>query len=300
MKDLVRDLERALGERGTWETATARALFDALIPGRSGRRRSADHERVFWQLAGFCLRPGFGDPMDAARVALLAPLAPERLSFPDQTRGWQQFFIAWRRVAAGMTEPQQLALRALADPWLAPPEARPKRPKGAKPLADPEMLDMVASLERVPASRRAELGGWILERTWTDDDPRLWAAVGRLGARVPAYASVDHVVAPKAVERWIEQLLRVKWEKQDKRDSAASISAAAVALARVTGDRARDLSESVRKDVARRLTSAGATGEQVRPVLELVAIAEAERAAFWGESLPVGLRLAAEPPGGGA
>jgi len=288
-KDLVRELERALGERATWDTATTRALFDVLAPGKSGRRRSPDHERVFWQLAGFCLRPGFGDPMDPSRVALIAPLVPERLSFPDQTRGWQQFFIAWRRVAAGMSDAQQAALRDLADPWLAPAEARPKKtPKGAKPLADPEMLDMVALLERVPATRRAELGGWILERTWTDRDPRLWAALGRIGARVPAYASLDHVIAPQIVERWFDQLLREKW------DQIPSAPDAAVALARLTGDRARDLSEPVRKEVVRRLTTVGAREESIRAVKEVVAIEEEDRAAFWGESLPVGLRLATE------
>ncbi len=281
MKDLVRDLERLLGERAAWDTATARALFDALAPGRSGRRRSPDHERVFWQLAGFCLRPGFGDPGDPARIALLAPLASERLSFPDQARGWQQFWIAWRRVAAGMGDVHQIALRDLADPWLAPSEARAKmkKQKGAKPLADPEMLDMVASLERVPAARRAELGGWILERTWTDRDPRLWAAIGRLGARVPAYASVDHVVGAHVAERWIEQILREKW------DQVPGAAEAAVALARVTGDRARDLAEPVRREVARRLTAIGAIEAHVRAVLELVAVEEQERAAFWGEEV---------------
>jgi hypothetical protein len=288
VKDLVRELERLLGERATWDTAAVRALFDVLAPGRSARRRSPDHERVFWQLAGFCLRPGFGDPLDAPRVAALAPLAPERLSFPDQTRGWQQFFIAWRRVAAGMSDAHQVVLRDLADPWLAPSEARAKKPKGAKPLADPEMLDMAASLERVPAARRAELGGWILERTWTDRDPRLWSAVGRLGARAPAYASVDHVVAPPVVERWIEQILRQKW------DQVPAAAEAAISIARVTGDRARDLSEPVRKEVARRARAAGVEEAHVRAVLELAAVEEAERATFWGESLPVGLRLAGE------
>jgi molecular chaperone DnaK (HSP70) len=290
VKDLVRELERHLGERATWDTATARVLFDVVAPGRSARRRSPDHERVFWQLAGFCLRPGFGDPMDGARVATIAPLAPERLSFPDQTRGWQQFFIAWRRIAAGMGEPHQVVLRDLADPWLAPSEARPKKQKGARPLADPEMLEMAASLERVPASRRAELGSWILEQTWTDRDPQLWGALGRIGARIPAYASVDHVIVAHVVEGWVDQLLRAKW------DQIPTAAEAAVRLARVTGDRARDLSAGLRKSVARRLEAIGAAEAQVRAVTELVAVEEEERAAFWGESLPVGLRLAGGGP----
>jgi molecular chaperone DnaK (HSP70) len=286
VKDLVRDLEKLLGERATWTTPTARALFDALAPGRGGRRRSPDHERVFWQLAGFCLRPGFGDPLDPARIATLAPLAPTRLTFPDQARGWQQFWIAWRRVAAGLDEAQQSSLRDVVDPWIAP-DGTKKKPKGAKPQAEPEMLDMASTLERVARERRGDLGGWLVDRTFVDRDPQLWAKVGRLGSRVPAYAPIDRVVSPIVAERWIDQLLRRKWEPAD----APILIEAAVRLARVTGDRARDVGDGVRKLVAKRLVSAGATEEQIRPVNELVAIEEAERVAFWGESLPVGLRL---------
>jgi hypothetical protein len=286
-KDLVRELERLLGERGTWDTAVARALFDALAPGKSARRRSPDHERVFWSLAGFCLRPGFGDLLDASRVEAIAHLVSERLAFPDQARGWQQFFIAWRRVAAGLDDARQVALCELADPWIVSAGAtqRAKKPKGTRPLADPEMLEMAASLERTPSQRRAALGAVLLERTWTDRDPRLWAALGRLGARVPAYASVDHVVAAHVVERWVDHLLREKW------DQVPTAVDAAVRLARVTGDRARDLSDKVRTDVKKRLAAAGASAEQVRAVSELVTVEADERATFWGESLPVGLRL---------
>ena len=120
------------------------------------------------------------------------------------------------------------------------------------------MLELASSLERVPSARRAELGGWILERTWTDRDPRLWAAIGRIGARVPAYASLDHVVASAVVERWVEQLLREKW------DSLPGAADAAVRLARVTGDRARDLSERIRAEVKKRLVATGASVDHVR------------------------------------
>jgi len=62
-------------------------------------------------------------------------------------------------------------------------------------------------------------------------------------------------------------------------------------LARVTGDRTRDLSEPLRQEVARRLERARARPEWVVSVREFVPIAEAERAEFFGEELPVGLRL---------
>jgi hypothetical protein len=67
---------------------------------------------------------------------------------------------------------------------------------------------------------------------------------------------------------------------------------AAVELARRTGDRARDVSDRVRAEVERRLTKVGAAEPWLRAVREVVEVEEADRAAFFGEGLPVGLRLA--------
>jgi molecular chaperone DnaK (HSP70) len=285
VKDLVRELERLLGERASWTTALARDLFDVLAAEARGRRRSADHERVFWLLVGYCGRPGFGAPGDEDRAARLAPLFAERVLFPAEMRNWQQFWIAWRRLAAGLDAGAQTAMRDALDPLLAPSTARLKKPKGWKLEAEGDLLDLASSLERVAPARRSELGGWILERTWTSRDPRLWAALGRLGARVPAYAGLHHVVSALVAERWLDHLLREKW------DTLPSAAEAAVRLARVTDDRARDVSERVRREVERRLTAASARPEWIRAVREHVPVEEAERAAFFGEGLPVGLRL---------
>src|SRR5580698_6330474 len=132
---------------------------------------------------------------------------------------------------------------------------------------------------------RPGLGGWVLDRTWTERDPRLWAAIGRLGARVPTYASVHHVVAPIVAERWLDHLLREKW------DTVPTAIAAAVALARRTGDRARDISDATAREVEKRLAAIGAKPEQVRAVREVVTVDASERAEFFGDALPIGLRL---------
>jgi molecular chaperone DnaK (HSP70) len=284
VRDLVRDLERLLGERAQWTTETNRALFDALVPNLRARRRSADHERVFWLLAGWCVRPGFGDALDGQRVTALMRVFDERLAFPNEARGWQQFWVAWRRAAGGLDEAAQMRIRDFVDPYLAPAGAGSKRPK--KPaLSLDDALDMASALERLPPPRRSELGGWVLERTWTDRDPRLWAAIGRLGARVPSYASVHHVVSPMIAERWVDHLLREKWE------SVPTAVGAAVQLARRTGDRVRDVSDRVRLDVEKRLVAAGAKTEHVQAVREVVPVGESERATFFGDALPLGLRL---------
>jgi hypothetical protein len=173
----------------------------------------------------------------------------------------------------------------LLDPFLAPAEKRMKKPKGIRAEPDADVVDLAASLERVSPARRSELGGFLLERTWTDRDPRVWAAIGRIGARVPAYASVHHVVAPGTAERWIDHLLRDKWH------DLPTAPRAAMDLSRMTGDRARDVSDRVRKEVIKRLETVGARAEWILAVREVVAMEEADRAAFYGEGLPVGLAL---------
>ena len=122
-------------------------------------------------------------------------------SASQQARSWQQFWIALRRIAPGLSEDVQVLLRSLTDPWLAPAELKLKKPKQFRPLALEEQLELASWLERVPVEFRIELGRWLLERTWTSRDPRLWAALGRIGARVPAYASAHHVLPPSIVER---------------------------------------------------------------------------------------------------
>lgn len=285
-KDLPRELERLLGERRGWTLETNRALFDALSEGRQARRRSEDHERVFWMLAGYCLRPGFGAPHDPQRVAQLVPFFESGVAAGANARSWQQFFIAWRRVVAGLREETQTRLLGLLEPFWAPSELKLKRPKSLKAAeASFEILELLASLERVPEPRRRALGEWLVERTFRQRDARLWSALGRVGARVPGYASAHHVVAPHVAESWLTHVLSERWNEMP----AAAVTAAQ--LARVTDDRARDVSPAARAEVIRRLEAVGTDPELVRTVREHVPVVDAERAAWFGEELPLGLRL---------
>jgi molecular chaperone DnaK (HSP70) len=285
VKDVLRDLEKTLNDRLTWTMETCRFVCDRLLINTGSRRRSPNHERAYWLLLGFCLRPGFGDPGDPSRIERAWPLFEGRLGFPNEVQGWQQFFIAWRRMAGGLTETMQESIRDAMDPIVAPKDAGLKPPKRV-PEDGGEALVMLAALERVSAKRRALLGDWIVEKTWTNDDARLWTAIGRVGARVPVYASLHHVVPVRNAETWIERLLRLKWE------SVATAQHAAVQLSRVTGDRARDVSERLRKEVEKRLTQMNAKPTWITAVRELVEVGEEERVAILGEGLPIGLKLA--------
>jgi molecular chaperone DnaK (HSP70) len=285
VKDLLRTWERVLGPKKTWDLEQNRTLCDVLLSGYKARTRSEDHERVFWMLTGQCLRPGFGHALDPERVAVVCAQFDAGLSFRDAERNWQQYWIAWQRVAGGLDEAMQGRIRALGDPVLAPPELKLKKPKGFRPGALGDLLSLASHLERVEPGRRVTLGGWILDRTWSDRDPRLWTYLGRIGARVPSYASAHYALPNSVVERWVEQLLRERWSE------VPTAAQAAVSLARVTGDQTRDLNPKLRQDVARALERAGVAEELRRAVLELVPITRAQREQQLGDDLPLGLRL---------
>lgn len=282
-KDLVRNLERLLGPRNEWNLATNRALFDVVGPKHAARKRSADHERVYWMLSGYTLRPGFGHLLDRQRTALLLPVFKQGLQFNDQVRGWQQFLIAWRRVLPGMTEPEQTETLATLLPHAGRIATRQKASRGFQNIVQPELLDLIGFIERVTPGKRADIGNTLIERTWTEQEPKLWEAIGRLGARVPVYASLHHVIEPRTVEGWLEQLLREKWDKIPGATLAAS------RMARITGDRARDISDAARRDVAERLQREHAAPSQIRCLEELIEVAPSEGAAQYGDELPVGL-----------
>ncbi len=190
---------------------------------------------MFFQLAGFLLRPGYGDPLDPQRVSALVPLWEQRLAFPDESNGWRAYWIAWRRIAGGLGESAQLKIRDTLDPFLDEVNKNRKKPKGVRAEPLEEVLFLASALERAPVERRTELGAWLLEKTWTSRDPAVYAALGRLGARVPAYASLHHVVPARTAQAWLEQVLKADWRE------IQSAPFAAVQLARVTGDRTRDV-----------------------------------------------------------
>jgi ABC-type taurine transport system substrate-binding protein len=81
----------------------------------------------------------------------------------------------------------------------------------------------------------------------------------------------------------LEQLLREKWE------TIPTATKAAARMARLTGDRARDVSEGLRREVLSRLQQYNAASELIQTVSEVVAAAANDVASGYGEELPVGL-----------
>ncbi|WP_049763781.1 Hsp70 family protein [Polaromonas naphthalenivorans] len=298
-------LERLLGDRAQWTTPVLRQLFDALWQRARGRRRSAEHERVWLNLAGYGLRPGFGDALDAWRVQQLWTLFAPGVQHVNDKQVGAEWWTLWRRVAGGLDVPSQLRLLDDFAFNLQISEEGADGFEGAKPVKGSlgDMLRLGASLERIPAAYKTEIGEWLLGRLQKstaapppgqraghdgsgDDSLYLWA-LGRIGAREPFHGSPHDVVPPETAAAWVESLLALDW----KRIEAAAF--AAVNLARVTDDRARDLPLALREQLMARLRAIHAPAAWVAMVEKKVELDAATERRMLGESLPPGLKLMA-------
>ncbi len=283
IKMLRADLERLLGKRESWETPLLRELFGVLWAGARRRRRSTEHERLWFSLAGFCLRPGFGYPLDDWRVRQLWMLYEQGVQHHQDAQNWAEWWTLWRRVAGGLDAAAQLRL---SDELLL--DLRPltgKATKDRKPGVE-DMARLAAVLERLPAARKLELGKVLLARlARKDESPQLWWAVGRLGTRVPAYGSAHDVVSAATAAAWLERVLALDWK------AVTPAAFAATLLARLSGDRERDLDEALRARVVQRLRTAKAPASWLRMVEDVVELDEVDAGRVFGEALPPGLRL---------
>jgi molecular chaperone DnaK (HSP70) len=280
-------LEQILGPRQGWDSALLRELFGALWERAGRRRRSADHERLWLNLAGFCVRPGFGYPLDEWRVEQLWSLFDDGIQYVNEGQVWSEWWTLWRRAAGGLHEDAQLqVLDAMA--WLQAAAAtkRHKLPFDPGKVGYADMLRLYASLERIPVDRKIEIGEQLLVRLQRpSENPQGWWAVGRIGARRPFYGSAHGVVPADVATRWLNAILAQDWKKLEPAVFAAA------QIARVTGDRSRDLPLPVREAVVRRLEAANAPPTWVDMVRELVTLDNADTGRVFGESLPAGLKL---------
>jgi molecular chaperone DnaK (HSP70) len=288
---LVRVIEQQLDMgKDAWPLAAIRKLWDELWEGRQQRRASAGHEGRWLNLSGFLLRPGFGAELDEWRIQNLWRMRSEGLVFPKAAQCRVEWWNMWKRVAGGLSRPQQMQLYSEVAPHLLP--RLKTKAKGRGPGVRPgpqeqrEFWQLMGSCERLDAEIKAELGEALLPtvRKGKASDAEIWA-LGRLGARAPFYGPLNCVVDRTVAERWIEALLAGPWNKP------AALAFTLMQLARCVADRERDLDASLRHTVADRLRSTPAGERGARAVTEVVPLAPAERARILDESLPVGLQL---------
>lgn len=290
VRQLRAALEKTLGPREQWPLALLRALFDALLARARRRRRSAAHERAWLNLAGWCLRPGVGAELDGWRIGQVWDLYAQGLGHPGDGANWTEWWVFWRRVAAGLDEARQMeVLEAVAGCMQQTVQQAARRASGA--AAAPrgsydDMLRLFAAMEAVPWPYRQEMGQWMLRRLERPgESAQTWWAIGRLAARQPLAANAHRVMPPEAALEFLEAALAQDW----RRNEVAMF--AAVQMARLTGDRARDLPLAQRQRVLAQLRAARAPARWIAMVEEVLPLAAADHQRSFGDSLPPGLAL---------
>jgi molecular chaperone DnaK (HSP70) len=286
VKRLRSELQKPLGPREDWDVPLLRELFAALLEGLPRRRRSADHERLWLSLAGFCLRPGFGYPLDDWRIEQVWAIYPQGIQFSGEAQNWAEWWIFWRRLAGGLDAAAQERLFNDIAALLNPQAPRGPLSLMQRKSSYEDLAKLAAVLERLPSARKLELGGWLLQRLAKGGEAgeNAWA-LGRVGARVPFHGSAHEVVPRATAESWVEALLALDWKK------TPALGFSAALIARLSGDRERDLDAGLRQRVLDQLRGCKAPEGWARLITEVAELEAAERKRVFGESLPPGLKL---------
>ncbi|EFP96325.1 Hsp70 family protein [Vibrio caribbeanicus] len=285
IKTLSRSLEKSLGEREGWDFAVLRSLFDSLSLGKKRRRRSEQHEKSWLRLAGYTLRPGFGDETDPWRIQQMWALYPQGIQFKSH-QSWTDWWTFWRRVSGGLNQEQQEVILADIAKYLHPGATKnPQVKKQSHDMGYESMVRLAASLEQLETEDKTLLSSWFLGKAinTTLYSQAHWWAIGRLASRVPLDGKRNRVIAKEQVEQWLPKLLEQDWLDQP------IIGFACVMMCRKTGDRLLDITEVTRTKVIEKLKASKSPLQWIELVAEVSELTENETRRAYGDTLPSGL-----------
>jgi molecular chaperone DnaK (HSP70) len=277
--NLLKSLERLLGQsKADWNYLLIRSLWRPLNESFPNRRKSIEHEETWLILAGYFLRPGFGAESDETRINELWRIHTEGLQYPGK-RNQLQIYILWRRIAGGLSNERQETVLA--------PELSRLREQTNPPA---EFVRFAGSLERINLTTKVELVDLFLRQARElalkkqHSTPHL-AALGLLLNRGLFYAGPEFALPPGQVEKAYDALADLDWSEPH----LAEIQTLFLRAGRIMNDPRIDLPNSLREKIASKLQKAGVAPAKVARLRSYVPLAMAERAGFFGESLPPGL-----------
>ncbi len=269
--------------RDEWPLGFIRELADQLLKDSQARTRSAVHEARWMNLLGFCLRPGFGDALDAARIKKAWKVYTQGPAHAGNSQVQSEWWIMWRRLAGGLNPGQQRQLSQQVGPILNPKKGGKVRIPLQQQL---ELWMLIANLERLYVKDKIQWGRLLLSQMQPNQvrHQHFWA-LARIGARELLYGPADRVVPPAEVQKWIENILGQDWRQ------AKPVVNALAQMARKTGDRTRDADQQLVGRLLDWMSPHTEMADQRRYLLEVIPIARQEERALYGESLPAGIIL---------
>jgi molecular chaperone DnaK (HSP70) len=279
-EELPAKLEQTMGlGRNSWPLSTIRQMADAFLAAADGRKKGPAYEVRWLNLAGFCLRPGFGYPGDDFRVEQARRIYAGGITYGNQVQNEIDWWIFWGRVAGGLNRNQQADVYQRLSGSLLPRGS--KKPQRINAALLREKWRAASSLELLPIGTKTELGDALVKRVKAGNfkESELWC-LSRLGARKLFYGPINLVVPPAAVARWVTATLNL-----------ANAGDALAAMARRTDDPMRDLPADMRESVRRKLQSA-THADRLLAMFDGEEGDDSALGRIFGEELPSGLVLA--------
>lgn len=268
--------------RERWPLGALRDLADTLLDDMAARRLTAEDESRWMNLLGYCLRPGMGEGFDPHRIKKIWKIYKKGPAHPKNPQVRAEWWIMWRRVAAGLTPGQQRQFFQDLSPSL--PQTKRSRIPHQEAI---EMWMAMANMERLVVNDKITLGRQLVARfSAKKPPPQLLWALSRIGARDLLYGSIDRVVPPGDVAGWIEQVLCLSWK--NPKPAAEMLSQ----LCRRTGDPLRDIGPETIEAVLQWMASVGDFPEPIKRITHPSPRKQKEKNAIFGETLPAGLILA--------
>ncbi len=288
VKSLRTDLEKLLGKREQWNLHLSRKLFQALLDRKKHRHISARHERLWFNLAGYTLRPGTGTDLDAWLVDQVWPLYHQGLRYTQENQSWAEWWIFWRRIAAGLDERQQTAIFDCVVNYLNPSVLRNRKMSAELKIRSYEdIVQLVASCENLAIEKKMLCAQYLFARLKNNKkEPSIsWWALGRIGARIPFYGTLNKIVDASEAEKWLGLYLTIDWK------SNPHCAFGATMIARMANNRDFDISQAMRDKVIQKLSSEKCPASWVQMVESRIELDDKASKRIFGESLPSGLKI---------
>ncbi|SBS37389.1 Chaperone protein DnaK [Marinomonas spartinae] len=285
VKSLKQDLEQLLGNRDDWNLATSRRLADKLLSLKSGRLKSAQHERQWLQLVGYCLRPGYGAAEDLARVQQVVNITKAGTQF-DTAPVWGQYWTLYRRIAGGLSTEQQTHLFKQFSQYYSPSGQRSRdKMKALTTKSSDDLIRLMGALENLAMDDKQTVIDWLLKRLKKSSEPdTAWWTVGRIASRHLLSGQQEQRIEEKKLLPILDIVLKEDWKKRKQAGLAA------VLMSQISLSESKELT-GYRKKVANKLKKDKCPAQWLERLESRHEINSDELNALVGESLPIGLRL---------
>lgn len=281
---VFKDLEIIFGcKRERWDLQLLRTIFDLAIKYEIDFN-DCDSAVNWLRLLGYTLRPGFGAPNDHFRIEQILKLFDIKLNIVN-SYFWSEWWLFWKRVCPGLTRERQTELLKNIEVLLFPPKKHDRKSRNVEQHERNNLWRLLGHLERILVQEKVRLGNLIINNplSYSKDCVALYA-LGRLGARVMAYATQSDIVHAEIANKWAEELYN-----RHHTSPSSYLEWALRELARKTSDRHTRIDDTLRKKIIEMFKKQNKKKSFIQPLLEVQTFSDYDYEQFFGENLPSGI-----------